>query len=104
MTSPAELVASVPMSVWLLVDALAVYRLTRLTTRDTLPPVRRVRDYVLERWPDRALTELAVCPWCISFWYAVGVLAARMVVPDAWTLIALPLAWSAVAGLVSTRD
>lgn len=103
-TSPAELLNAAPLTFWLLIDALAVYRLTRLITRDTLPPIVRVRDYVLERWRDRALTELAVCPWCISFWLAVGVLAARMVAPAPWSLVSLTLAWSAIAGLLSTRD
>lgn len=104
MVTPDELLDSVPWSVWLLVDALAVYRLTRLLIRDTLPPIPRVRDYVLARWPDRALTELVVCPWCISFWLAAAVLAATMLAPAIWMLFALTLAWSAVAGFASTRD
>lgn len=103
-STPAELVAAVPLPLWLLVDAAATYRLTRLLTRDTFPPTRRLREYVVRRWPKASLSELAVCPWCVSFWIGAGVLAARMVAPDAWTLFALPLAYSAAAGLLSMRD
>src|SRR3990172_1052891 len=42
----------------LLVDALAVYRLTRLITLDGFPPIRRAREWVLRRWPSED-TELA---------------------------------------------
>lgn len=33
------------------VDALAVYRLSRLVTTDTFPPIKAARDWVLLRWP-----------------------------------------------------
>ena len=45
------------MITWL-VDALAVYRLTRLITVDGFPPIRRAREWVLRRWPSED-TELA---------------------------------------------
>lgn len=35
----------------LLVDVLATYRLTRLVTEDTFPPVKKARDWLLLRWP-----------------------------------------------------
>lgn len=35
----------------LIVDVLAAFRLTRLITRDTWPPVKAVRDWLLRRWP-----------------------------------------------------
>lgn len=42
--------------------ALAVYRLTRLVTTDTFPPIQALRDWVLSRWPtdDTDFTEEAV--------------------------------------------
>lgn len=38
---------------WLvfLVDALAAYRITRLIVADGFPPVKRLREWLLRRWP-----------------------------------------------------
>jgi hypothetical protein len=36
----------------LVVDALAVFRLTRLVTRDDFPPIKRAREAWWRRWPD----------------------------------------------------
>lgn len=102
--SPAELVAQVPLPLWLVVDGLAVYRLARLLTRDSLPLIARPRDAIAQRWADRALGELVVCPWCVSVWLAAGVLAARLWVPVPWSMLALILAWSAVAGFLSSME
>lgn len=38
------------LAAWLLVDALAVYRGTRLLTRDSLPLFAHPRDAVVRRW------------------------------------------------------
>lgn len=40
-----------PDPVWLIVDVLAAWRVTRLITTDTFPPVKTVRDWLLRRWP-----------------------------------------------------
>lgn len=96
-----QLLDAYPLGVWLLVDAVAVYRITRLITRDSLPLVKRPRDAVAERWGDRALGELVVCPWCVSFWVALAVIAGRLFLPLEWTPLSLAFAFSAVAGLIS---
>lgn len=93
-----------PEPVDLLVDGLAVYRLTRLLTLDSLPPVRHARDKVLARWSESEWSELAVCPWCLSVWLAAAVVAARAVAPRAWSPVAKVLAASAVAGWLSSRE
>lgn len=37
---------------WLfLLDALAIWRLTRLVTTDDFPPIKAAREWVLRRWP-----------------------------------------------------
>jgi Protein of unknown function (DUF1360) len=102
--TPTALVDQVPIVVWLLIDALAVYRLARLLTRDSFPPIARARERVLERWPESAWTELAVCPWCMSVWIAGPVIGARLLAPTPWSLLALLLAYSAVAGQLSERE
>lgn len=85
----------------LLLDGLAVFRLTRLITDDTIP-FGRLRLRVEARWPNAWFTELATCPWCMSVWVAAGVLGAHALVPAWWPYAAAVLAFSAVAGLLSS--
>lgn len=73
------------------VDALACYRLTRLVTTDRITAPLR----------DRVPFEVITCDWCIGQWVAFGVVAARKVAPKLWGPVALALAYSAVAGIVS---
>lgn len=47
------------------------------------------------------LAFLVTCPWCAGMWVALGVVAARRLVPRAWAPLARALAFSAVAGLMS---
>jgi hypothetical protein len=88
----------------LAVDALAVYRLTRLATVDTFPAVASARDRIT-RWAqenDRpAIEELIHCPWCIGFWIATGVVLARAGLPRSWSPAARALALSAAAGVIA---
>ena len=101
--TPAELVTAVPLPIWLLVDALAVHRLTRLLARDSLPPVAAARARIIARWGHSPWSELVVCSWCLSVWVAAPVIAARLLAPDWWSLLALLLAYSTVAGTIDTR-
>jgi hypothetical protein len=86
------------------VDALATYRLTRLWTRDSLPPVVHARHAWLDRFGNHPLGDLAECAWCSSWWIALGVTAARAIAPKAWQLVAVPLAYSAVAGWLADQE
>jgi len=107
----------------LLIDALAVARLTRLVTADAITAgprdaairlayrrAGRSADLTeMEEWgsPGDAveadahppkLAKLVTCPWCSSFWIAAGVIAARRVAPRQWDRLARALALSHVAG------
>ena len=101
--TPAELVTTVPLPMWLIVDALAVHRLTRLIARDSLPPVAAARARIIARWGHSPWSELAVCSWCMSIWVAGPVIGARLLVPVPWTLLSLLLAYSTVAGTLDSR-
>jgi hypothetical protein len=87
---------------WLILDALACYRLTRLAVRDTITqPVRR---RLTDRYEGGWLLELASCPWCISVWIGCGVALATYFAPAIWSWPAAFLALSAVAGILSDRE
>ena len=104
---------------WLAVDALAVYRLSILATRDTITaPVREhIRQHgwidqtdgmpiqvgTLEGRTARTLFELAGCPWCVSVWFAAGAVMLTRLTPTAWQYVAFALACSAVAGFLADR-
>ena len=115
--------------VWLVINALVAYRLTRLWVDDMVPPLPRWREKI-EDWANRAITNpdssaeetekwsaqvalygqpvvlyLVKCYWCVGFWMSILVtLAASLIPSTAWALLALPFALSAVVGLIGTRD
>lgn len=104
MTSPVALA----------VNALAAYRLTRLMTRDSLPPLPQVRQHVLDKLDEiqdakgstasHPLSELVHCPWCVGFWISVGVVGAATLAPRAWRPMATALAFSAVVANIAVRE
>jgi hypothetical protein len=125
---------------WLAVNALMAFRLTRLWVADMLPPLPRLRAAVkrraYSRW-DReaeaaaeldtyrplgaeplhvraferksqlaggqpAITYLVTCYWCSGYWWSLLVFLGAAVVPTAvWAFLAVPLAFSAVTGLLA---
>lgn len=48
-------------------------------------------------------SKLIECPWCVSFWIGVGVVGARAVAPRQWQPLAKAFAFSAVAGIISSK-
>lgn len=85
--SPAEVV----------IDAVAVHRLTHLLQQDEMP-VGALRERLLERYGDRTWSTLLVCPWCLSPYLAAGVVFARWRWPRTWDAVSRILVGSAVAG------
>lgn len=115
---------------WVIINSLVAFRLTRLLIDDMLPPFPYLRDK-LSRWadqryrttlwgPDRTLTEdqanqkltltggqhtlayLITCYWCAGFWISLAVVLAASLTPAAvWAVLALPFALSAVVGLLA---
>lgn len=105
---------------WLAVDALAVYRLAILLTKDTI--TEPLRDWVRAKsWAEpvdmgsehemivilsnrwRRLHELITCPWCVSIWFGAGAVALTRFWPQGWQYVAMALALSAVAGFLGER-
>jgi hypothetical protein len=98
----------------LVINSMAAYRLTRLWTRDSLPPLPAVRQHVLDKLDEiqdakhttqeHPLAELVHCPWCIGFWISAGVVGAATLAPRAWRPLATALAFSAVVANIATRE
>lgn len=84
-------------------DILATYRLTKLIIDDKL--MEDVREAVFEKFPPEStkVGYLFTCPWCVSMWVGLGVVAARKVAPEAWDGVATALAASSVSGLIEER-
>jgi hypothetical protein len=96
--------AWLPAAWWPVVYVLASYRITRLITRDSLPPLPRMRQYVFDRWEGRPIAELIDCPWCMGFWISTGVVLVASTPVDAmWRWLALPLALSTIVGCIASR-
>ncbi|WP_210650154.1 DUF1360 domain-containing protein [Nocardioides sp. SYSU D00065] len=88
----------------LLVDGLATYRLVKLVRDDRI--TEPVRDAVEERNgpPEKSkLTYLLSCPWCLSIYAGAALTLARRRWPVATSLVARPLALSALTGLATTH-
>lgn len=85
------------------VDALAVFRVTRLIVEDEI--TADLRSAWFERHDPAAtkLGYLVTCPWCTGFWVSAAVVAARAAAPKAWNPVAKVLALSAVAGILQSR-
>lgn len=87
----------------LLVDALACFRLTHLTSADAL--LEEPRDWITEwasRTHHRKVRYFATCPWCQSFHWGIFVFWARRRHPEQWAPVATVLAFSAVTGILAT--
>lgn len=95
----------------LTVTALAVHRLTRLVTRDTLPPLEDARNAVEDAIEARAprWAHGLTCPWCVSMWLAAatvgaGELAHRTGRDRGYRLVTTALAASSAAGLLADLE
>jgi len=89
----------------LLVDAVAVYRLTRLISADTiLEPVRSRIMFRRDGTPREWWSELLGCRWCVGVYVGVGVALARWVIPDVWSWVAYAWALAAAAPLLARLE
>lgn len=84
------------------VDALAVYRLAHLVTQDVVldTPRDRVMTWALDNKHPK-LRYFVTCPWCVSMWCAPAVVVLRRRWKG-WDGVSRALAFSAVAGIISS--
>jgi len=88
----------------LIILGLAVFRLTRLLTRDVI--FEDVRERVWDRYPPEStkVGYLLTCEWCLSIWTGSLVYLCSILMPTATSVIATILALSAVAGLLAAYE
>lgn len=88
----------------LIVDALAVHRITKLVIDDEI--TEPIRQMVWKRFPPETtkIGYLTTCPWCVSIWAGAGALVAEAVAPTAWKHVARILAISTVTGYLFEKE
>jgi hypothetical protein len=88
----------------LLVDGLATYRLVKLIRDDRITEPAREAVEARNGPPEQSkVTYLLNCPWCLSIWFGGALTLARHRWPTATSLLARPLALSALTGLATTH-
>lgn len=116
----------------LLILAMAIYSITRLITEDTFPPIERIRNWVLNKFPHDGYTtkirpnpkraqfvntssgfyhvnvghwlgELITCPWCAGWWVSVAVCTAFWFWPVVTTAVLVPFAFRVVPGIIKSK-
>lgn len=85
--------------VTLLIDFIAVYRLTKLVIDDEI--MEEVREAIWEKFPAEStkIGYLITCPWCTSIWMGAAIFAMRKLHPESTDYITKVLASSAVTGV-----
>lgn len=83
---------------------LAVFRLTRLFTRDAI--FSGPRDRFFKRFPPHSsqLGYLLTCEWCLSIWLASLFYLSSTIAPAPTRALAIILALSAVTGLLAAYE
>ena len=86
----------------LVVFLLAVYRTTRLILQDEI--LDGPREWAFSKAkPGGKLEYLLTCPWCLSFWVAIPLSILYLVSPTGMMVVGLPLAGSAVTGIIDQK-
>jgi hypothetical protein len=81
---------------------LATFRIARLLTEDQL--TSPIRDRIWKKFPPSTqFGYLWTCMWCMSFWAALPLSIAFILVPVPTVLVCLPFALSAIAGIIHTH-
>jgi hypothetical protein len=88
------------LALWLVINALAVARLTRLVAVDSI--TERPRHKLEQRF-EGSIVKLATCTWCLSVWFAAAatILTCAATTRGWWLLAALGLSIAWLAGALN---
>ncbi len=85
------------LTLWLIINGLAVARIVRLVAVDTI--TQRPRHAIQSKF-EGTLVEFITCPWCLGIWFAAAatVLTCAAATRGWWLLAALGLSIAWLAG------
>jgi hypothetical protein len=82
--------------------AIAAYRFSRLVVIDHI--FEPLREKIWKKWPPSTMFGyFFTCIWCTSVWVSSLITISYTIEPAITTVICLPFAFSAIAGIVSER-
>lgn len=87
----------------LLIDIIAVRRLTRLIQEDRI--TEPLRELIFDKFPPQSTLTgyLLTCPWCISIWASLVIFGLRKLHPETANYLSSVLAASEVTGQLTTK-
>ena len=82
---------------------LAVHRLTRLITTDTI--FSTLREKIWNKFPPDKINlgYLITCDWCTSLWVSAFIIGSYLLIPSATVVVSLVLAISTIVGYLAAR-
>jgi hypothetical protein len=83
--------------------ALAAYRIGKLIIEDVI--FEKIREKIFKKFPPESTKTgyFFTCYWCTSLWVATLLTVGYILVPSIMLIICLPLALSAVVGILSEK-
>jgi hypothetical protein len=83
--------------------ALAAYRIGKLIIEDVI--FEKIREKIFKKFPPETTKTgyFFTCYWCTSLWVATLLTVGYILVPSVMLIICLPLALSAVVGILSEK-
>jgi len=83
--------------------ALATYRIGKLIIEDII--FEKIREKIFKKFPPETTKTgyFFTCYWCTSLWVATLLTVGYILVPSIMLIICLPLALSAVVGILSEK-
>lgn len=86
----------------ILLDIIAVVRLTRLINTDVI--TEPLRDLVWSKFPPNTkIGYLLTCPWCMSVWAGLSITLLRHYFPRVADVVSTTLAASQITGTLVER-
>lgn len=83
--------------------ALAVFRITRIITTDTI--LEKLREFIWRKSPPakNGIGYLITCNWCSSIWVASLVVSMYRITAEPTIFVCSIFALSGVAGIITSR-
>ena len=83
--------------------ALATYRIGKLIIEDVI--FEEIREKIFKKFPPESTKTgyFFTCYWCTSLWVATLLTVGYILVPSIMLIVCLPLALSAVVGILSEK-